>query len=184
MHHMRRRPECRISCDIRLVECIMMMRQLHCPRNYWAVCRISKPRWVAFYLCASGEIVRRGGIVVLIPCSRNRCADLVTYRRVRQHVRSTPYFMARATDQVSAACYYCYCGWCWYWCWCCWCCCHYHCCWMLLGYVIYRLVKGSVKISVAATRMRVSAMSCICSLSWLKNGRDDFLAMFALPMQI
>jgi len=41
-----------------------------------------------------------------------------------------------------------------------------------LGYVIYRPVKGSVKISVAATRMRiVSAMSCICSLSRLENGR-------------
>lgn len=54
-----------------------------------------------------------------------------------------------------------------------------------LGYVIYRPVKGSVKISVAATRMRVvSAMSCICSLSRLQNGHDDSLTMFALPTSI
>lgn len=56
-------------------------------------------------------------------------------------------------------------------------------CWMHaspLGYVIYRPVKGSVKISVAATRMRVvSAVSCICSLSRMENDRDDSLATFA-----
>lgn len=45
------------------------------------------------------------GIVTSISRSRNRETCTVTYRRVRQHVRSTPYFMARATDRVSAACY-------------------------------------------------------------------------------
>lgn len=128
--------ECRCtSCDIRPVECITVMRR--CYHN-GTVRKIIGP-FAEFrsHLCA--PIVRRDGIVVSIPRNRNRCA--VTYRRVRQHVRSTPYFMARATDRVSAAA---------------------ACagaaaaavttaagCTPPLEYVIYRPVKGSVKISVA-----------------------------------
>jgi len=63
------------------------------------------------YLCASLDVAES---LYRFPAAG---IDVRTWsrRRVRQHVPSTPYFMARVTDRVSATCYRCCC--------CCRCCC-------------------------------------------------------------
>lgn len=125
---------------------------------------------------APGDIVRRGGIVVSIARGRNRWGGSSWSRIacVWQHVRSTPYFTVHTRQtrvSTAAGCSAARAG-----------------CTPPLGYVIYRPVKGSVKIFAttahkAAARFR--PVSCVCSLSSgapLREERERERAIAMTPL--
>lgn len=135
------------------------------PRNYWAICWISEPRIESrstsarrersldvaeslYRFPAAGIDARTWSRIVM-------CGNTYDQRRILWHARQTGSQQPGASEAGAAVAGYT----------------------PPLGYVIYRSVKGSVKISVAATRMRVvSAVSCICSLSRLENGSWSLLS--------